>query len=264
MDIFLGILAWMGCWSAAMINAPEYSAIKAISDTNDGKLSYRYIKMTMKGYNLVFLIFLNFFCFITQFFNFNNDLKFVLFSINGIFFINVLWDIVVNSYNKNYIVLLQNKLAESTKLSYMFDLEENCTMPTECDVKYIYVIFKNKIYYKDDRQTICLHPKKFGYKKTPIKYGEIRYIVEQLNKENKAYNENIEVKTFFNHPDLREYSSYFVFDEVKNNKFRRWMYKHIVVIGDILKSFLWVVYMALGIIAFASIFGSNWFRWFNL
>lgn len=263
-NIIISLIAAIGCFSAMMINAPEYLVIKAIQDSNDGKITYPYIKMALRGYNLLFLILLNLFCFITQFFYISNDLKFVLFSINVIFFVNALWDIVVNSYNKNYISLLQSKLVNPVKLIYMFDVEENCVMPSDCNYKGIYVIIKNRIYYQDDNKKICLYPKKFGYKKTPIKYGEMRFIVSQLNENGESFNEDIEIKTFYKHRDLYEYSDYFVFGEIKNNKFRKLIFKCIPFMNNILNTILCFVYAALGVIAVASACGSNWFDWFNL
>lgn len=61
MDIFLSIIAWVGCWSAMMVNAPEYLLINAINQSGEGKLSYFFIKLMKRSYNLIFLIFLNLF-----------------------------------------------------------------------------------------------------------------------------------------------------------------------------------------------------------
>ena len=87
MDILLSIIAWIGCWSAMMVNAPDYVLINAINQSSEGKLSYFFIKLMKRSYNLIFLILLNLFCFITQFFILSQDLKFVLFVINIMFFI---------------------------------------------------------------------------------------------------------------------------------------------------------------------------------
>lgn len=264
MDIFLSIIAWFGCWSAMMVNAPEYLLINTINQSSEGKLSYFFIKLMKRSYNLIFLIFLNLFCFITQFFVLSQDLKFVLFVINIMFFINTFWDILINSYNKNYIALLQSKLVSPVKLLDMFEVETNCNLPNQYNSNGIYILIKNKIYYKDESQRICLTPKKLGMKKSPIKLGEIKFIVSQLNEKGIKFSDNIEVNSFYKHNDLYEYSDYFVFDEVKNNKFRRMFYKCIPLISEILNSIFLIVYFGLGVLSIASAFGSNWCSWFTL
>lgn len=124
MNIFLGILAWLGCWSAMMVNAPDYFLINVINQGNEGKTGYMLIKLVKRSYNLIFLIGLNFLCFISQFFTISHDLSFVIFVVNIIFFVNVFWDIIINSYNKNYISLLQSKIVSPVKLLDMFDVEK--------------------------------------------------------------------------------------------------------------------------------------------
>ncbi len=264
MNIFFGIIVWLGCWFAAMGNLPEYFITNAISRSGDGKVSYFLIKLTKRTYKLMFLIFLNVFCFASQFCAINNDLSFVLFVINIIFFFNALWEVILNSYNKNYIALLQSKLVSHVELLNIFDLNENCEMPNEYDSNGIYLLIKNKVYYKDDKYSLCLTPKTFGLKKSPIKTGEIKFIVSQLNNNEIKFNQDVKVDSFYRHPDLYEYSDYFVFDEIKNNKVRRWLYKCVRTVNNILSPILFFVYLGLGIIAFASMCGSNWCSWFTL
>lgn len=264
MNIVLGLIAWIGCWSAMMVNAPDYALIEFANMAGGGNLSYFFIKLMKRSYNLIFLIFLNLFCFVTQFFEINHDLEFVLFVINVIFFINTFWDIIVNSYNKNYISLLQSKVLSPVKLLDMFDLEINCNLPKEVNSNGIYVLIKNSIYYKDEKQKICLTPKKFGMKKSPIKMGEIRFIVAQLNEMSVEFSDNIEVKSFYKHNDLYEYSDYFIFDEIKNNRFRKGFYKGVPVVSEIFNTIFMVTYFLLGFLSIASVFGSNWCQWFIL
>lgn len=264
MNIFLSVIACLGCWSAMLVNAPEWFLIDVLKTSREEKLSYFYIKLMKKSYNLIFLISLNLFCFISQFFVLKQDLRFVLFVVNIIFFINALWDIVVNSYSKNYIALLQSKLVAPINLLYMFDVETNCNLPNKYNSSGIYVLINNKVYYQDENQRICLTPKKFGMKKSPIKLGEIRFIVSQLNEKGIKYSDNIEVNSFYRYKDLYEYSDYIVFDEVKSNKFRKWFYKCIPVISEILNSIFLMAYFGLGVLSIASAFGSNWCTWFTL
>lgn len=264
MQIFLGLLSWFGCWSAMIINLPEYFLIGMLFQSGGGKSSYFLTKLAKRSYNLIFLIALNFFCYITQFFVISQDLKFVLFVINIVFFVNALWDIIIKSYNKNYISLLQSKLVSPVRLLDMFELETNCELPNEYNAHSIYVLIRGKIYYKDDNQTICLSPKKFGMKKSPIKPGEIKYIISQLNEKEIKFNKDVQVNSFYKYNDIYEYADYIVYDEVKNNKFRKSFYKYIPIISDILNTIFTVVYLGLGILSFASMFGSNWCYWFIL
>lgn len=266
MNIVLGILAWIGSWSAMMVNAPDYLLIYSLNNSKESSLSYFFIKLMKRSYNLIFLIFLNLFCFVTQFFVLNQDLKFVLFVINIIFFINAIWDIVVNSYNKNYIALLQSKVVKPVKLLDMFDFEKNCIMPNTYNSNGLYILIKGKIYYRDETNKVCLTPKKFNLKKTPIVMGEIKYIVSQLNEKEVKFSENEEmlVYSFYKHNDLYEYSNYFVFDEIKNNKFRRGFYKCIPIISEIFNTIFMFCYFALGVLSIVSIFGTNICYWFTL
>ena len=263
-DIILGIFVWLGCWSAMMVNSPEYIFTNAVAMQMDKPThSYAFVKLIRRSYNILFLILLNVFCLISEFLVLRQDLKFVLFVINIIFFFNVIWDMIVNSYNKNYIAELQKKVVAPVQLKIMFDIK-NEQMPNDYNCPGIYLLIRDKIYYKDDKISICLEPKKFGQKKSPIKLGEIKYIVAQLNDANKVFSEDVEVQSFYKHPDLYEYSDFIIYDEIKNNKFRKFVYRVIPKLGNILNTVFAFIYFALGIIAFASSCGSNWCWWFTL
>lgn len=120
MDVLLGIVTWFGCFSASIINVPDYMFIKLLNQNSENELSYFFIKIMKRSYNLIYLIGLNIVCFIGQFFVLNNDLRFVLFVINILFFINVFLELLINSYNKNFISLLQQKVTSNIKVSVLF------------------------------------------------------------------------------------------------------------------------------------------------
>lgn len=263
MNILLGILASYGCWATAIKHAPDY-IVFSILNSDDSKIPYPILKALKRTYKLMSLILLNLFCFISQFFVLSNDLKFVFFTVNIIFFLNVFLDIFIDSYNKNYIALLQEKIVSPVKITYLFDVETNAEMPNDYKNNGIYLLIKGKIYYKDDTQSICLSPKKFGLKKSPLNLGEIKYIISKLNENNTQYNDDLDVLSFYKYPDLYLYSDYFVFDEIKNNSFRKKIYKIIHHLSEIFNTIFVLLYFLLGSLSLASIFGSNICPWFTL
>ena len=264
MNIFFGIIMWLGCWSGCMLHIPFYKFVNAINNSGNEKIPYRFIKFMQKSYDIIFILALNIVSFIVQFFPISHDLQVVIFVVNVIFFITVFFDIIRNSYQKNYISILQNKILTEINLEDMFDIEQVKSLPKEYTNPGIYLLIKDAVYFSNDTIKIKLEPRKLGQKKSPLNFDEIEYIVEQLNKSEGPFNPKLKVKSFYKHPDIYPYSSFIVRDEVSPSKFRLNFLTFFVKIENILKPLLYTIYFLLGIVSFATIFNSNWLYWFTI
>jgi len=264
MNILFGIIMGFGCWAGCMLHIPFYKFVNAINNSGNEKIPYKFIKFMQKSYDIIFILALNIVSFIVQFFSISHDLQVVIFVVNVIFFITVFFDIIRNSYQKNYISILQNKILTEINIDDIFDIEEAKSLPKEYSNPGIYLLIKDTVYFSNDKIKIKLEPRKFGQKKSPLNFDEIEYIVEQLNKQEEPFSPKLKVKSFYKHSDIYPYSSFIVRDEVSPNKFRLKFLTFFVKIENILKPLLYTIYFLLGIVSFATISNSNWLYWFTI
>lgn len=240
-NLTLGIISAIFCFYSIGRYISLSELVKTLAESQT-KISYFIIKIMNKVYIYSPIIAINMILFIAQFFDINTQLNFVFKLINGLFFIDLLMDLITNSYKNNYIFLMQKKLLFPVRVDVIFDIEENCDNNRIKNEK-IYIAEKGIILYKDSNKSIKLIPKsQFKFDK-----DEVAFYVHQLN-EYGNFSLDMTVNSFYKYPDLNEFANFFVYGAIKYSELRKFIFNIAKKIKPKLNYCYMFIYLALFIV----------------